>query len=65
MSEMPHLDDCWNRIGVWGNSECPELDKHAHCRNCPVYSSAAAQMLNGEPEPGYLREWTELVARPA
>jgi hypothetical protein len=37
------LNDCWNKIGVWGNRECGELKHAIHCRNCIVYSSAAAQ----------------------
>ncbi len=36
------IDDCWNRIGVRGDGSCPELKRHIHCRNCPVYSAAAA-----------------------
>ena len=37
---------CWNTIGVWGDGSCPELDVHVHCRNCPVYSDAAAALLD-------------------
>ena len=36
---------CWNTIGVWGDCSCPELQVHVHCRNCPVYSDAAAALL--------------------
>ena len=36
------INDCWNRIGVRGDASCPELEQHVHCRNCPVYSAAAA-----------------------
>ena len=50
----PHIDgtsgarvhDCWNSIGVRGDKSCPELAAHAHCRNCPAYSSAAALLLD-------------------
>jgi chemotaxis-related protein WspD len=57
------LNDCWNKIGVWGDAICPELVVHTHCRNCPVYSAAAAELLNGEPPAGYLAEWTRHFAR--
>ncbi|MEO4046777.1 chemotaxis protein CheW [Pseudomonas sp. CAU 1711] len=40
------LDDCWNRIGVRGDQSCPLLAEHIHCRNCPVYSSAALRLLD-------------------
>ena len=52
------LNDCWNNIGVWGNHECGELKKVIHCRNCVVYSSAAAQLLGAELPPDYLERWT-------
>ena len=38
--------DCWNRIGVRGDGSCPELQRHIHCRNCPVYSAAAQALLD-------------------
>jgi len=63
MPETPVIHDCWNRIGVWGNGECPELTEHIHCRNCPVYSNAATRLLDTEPPSHYVEEWTELVAR--
>jgi chemotaxis-related protein WspD len=52
------LNDCWNRIGVWGNGECPELKKALHCHNCTVYSAAAAHLLEQELPEGYLDNWT-------
>jgi chemotaxis-related protein WspD len=52
------LTDCWNKIGVWGNRECGELKKVVHCRNCIVYSSAAAQLLDAELPRDYLERWT-------
>ena len=48
------LNDCWNKIGVRGDGSCPELERHAHCRNCPVYSAAAAQLLDAELPAGHL-----------
>ena len=52
------LNDCWNKIGVWGNRECGELKKVIHCRNCIVYSSVAAQLLGAELPADYLGHWT-------
>ncbi len=52
------LHDCWNRIGVRGDSSCPELSQRAHCRNCPVYSASAADLLNRDAPPGYLADRT-------
>jgi len=35
-----------------------------HCRNCPVYSNAAVQLLDRPLLPQYRREWTEHFSRP-
>ena len=60
----PALQDCWNQVGVQGDATCPRLAEVSHCRNCPVYASAAARLLHGEPPPEYLREWTDRLAQP-
>lgn len=56
------IDDCWNRIGVQGDMSCPELERHIHCRNCPVYASAAARLLDSELPDGYVDERTSHYA---
>ncbi|MFP3404514.1 chemotaxis protein CheW [Pseudomonas sp. SIMBA_065] len=40
------IDDCWNRIGVHGDKQCPLLEQHIHCRNCDVYAAAATRLLD-------------------
>jgi len=55
---------CWTRIGVGGDGSCPELQTHVHCRNCPVYSSAARAFFDREPPEGYLEGWTRVLASP-
>jgi chemotaxis-related protein WspD len=55
-------DDCWNRIGIGGDRSCPELKTHIHCRNCPVYTSAARRFFDRPAPPGYLDEWTRWLA---
>ena len=52
------LNDCWRKIGVWGNRECSKLKKVIHCRNCAVYSSEATQLLDTELPLDYLKAWT-------
>ncbi len=44
--EDAHIDDCWNRIGVHGDKQCPLLARHVHCRNCEVYAAAATRLLD-------------------
>jgi chemotaxis-related protein WspD len=51
--------DCWNKIGVRGDGSCPELARHVHCRNCPVYSASAAKLLDADLPAGHLDEWAE------
>lgn len=52
------LHACWKEIGIWGNKQCPELATCTHCRNCPVFSSAASSLLDRPLPPGYREEWT-------
>jgi chemotaxis-related protein WspD len=61
--ERSLIHDCWNRIGVSGDMSCPELKKHIHCRNCPVYSAAATDLLNRDLPANYLDECTRHVAQ--
>jgi chemotaxis-related protein WspD len=54
--------DCWNRIGIFGDRSCPELEAHVHCRNCPVFASAARTFFDRPAPEGYLAEWTLWLA---
>jgi chemotaxis-related protein WspD len=58
------LDDCWNRIGVWGDQSCPELLQAVHCHNCPVFAAASRRFLDAPPPGTYLDEWTERLIAP-
>lgn len=46
---LSDVDDCWNRIGIRGDKSCEQLPGHVHCRNCPVYASAAKRILDRLP----------------
>ncbi len=63
VTELPVVDDCWNRIGVRGDRSCPELDKVGHCHNCPVFAAAGQQLLERHPPDEYVEEWTRRLAR--
>jgi chemotaxis-related protein WspD len=56
------LDDCWRRIGVAGNRQCPELSAAGHCRNCSRYADLAVQTLDRAPPEGHVQLATELLA---
>lgn len=56
------VHDCWNQIGVSGNGRCRELARYVHCRNCPVYSAAAVQLLDRPVTAEQRREWTARYA---
>ena len=62
---MKTPNPCWNKIGAWGDSTCPELRRHAHCRNCPVYTQAAADLLDREIPEDYLDATTRHYAEVA
>lgn len=40
------IDDCWNRIGIKGDSSCPLLQEHIRCLNCPTFAAAALHQLD-------------------
>jgi chemotaxis-related protein WspD len=56
--------DCWNRVGVSGDRSCPELAEFIHCRNCPVFASAARTFFDRAAPDGYLAEWNDLLGGP-
>jgi chemotaxis-related protein WspD len=56
------LNDCWNRVGVFGDRTCQELLQSVHCRNCHVYSAAGRSLLERLPPGDYLQEWTAVLA---
>jgi chemotaxis-related protein WspD len=55
-------DRCWRVIGTDGDRTCPELVQYIHCYNCPVYSQAGRQLLDGAPPAGYIEQWTTFLA---
>lgn len=55
------LLDCWNDIGIWGDHICPKLGQAIHCRNCPVYSDAAATLLDREIDGAYREEAAQTI----
>lgn len=61
-SSEPAVIDCWKSIGVQGDGSCKELLVHIHCRNCPVYSSAASRMLDRERSAVAVDDATRLFA---
>jgi chemotaxis-related protein WspD len=62
--QIIHIDDCWNRIGIHGDSSCQLLNEHIHCRNCPIYKTAAIKLLDRNLPTGYLDELSKQLAIP-
>jgi chemotaxis-related protein WspD len=54
---------CWVTIGTDGAGSCERLVEKIHCRNCPVFSEGGRALLDQAAPPGYLEEWTALLAR--
>ena len=55
------VNACWTTIGVRGDGSCPELKQYVHCRNCPVYSAGAMQVLESEAPVDDLAEVVEVL----
>lgn len=60
-ADLVVANDCWNRIGVSGDHSCPELMQFIHCRNCPVFASAARAFFDRSAPEGYLADWAALL----
>jgi chemotaxis-related protein WspD len=60
---LPVVEDCWSRIGVWGDGSCPELRKVVHCHNCPVFAAAGQRLFERCPPAEYVAEWTRRLAQ--
>jgi chemotaxis-related protein WspD len=56
--------DCWSLIGISGDRSCPELERFIHCRNCPVFATAARRFFDRPAPEGYQEEWTRLLGAP-
>lgn len=58
------IDDCWNKIGVWGNkvTRCPKLDDVIHCRNCATYSLAGRTVLERNIPDEYQNKWAQIYS---
>ena len=52
------IDDCWNRIGVWGAHDlrCSKLEQLGHCRYCQIYSETGRKLLDRPLPPDYRQE---------
>src|SRR4051812_23902093 len=57
------INDCWNKIGVRGDSSCAKLKRYGHCRNCPTFASAALTLLDRDLPAGYAAEWESYVSQ--
>ena len=54
--------NCWTRIGVWGDGSCPELSRVSHCRNCNVYAASGRRLLDRPAPADYIDSWTSTLA---
>jgi chemotaxis-related protein WspD len=57
------VPDCWNHLGVWGESTCPRLVQVTHCRNCETFSRAGRQLFQRPASADYLESWAETLAQ--
>src|SRR5215471_7103653 len=60
---IQNSEACWQSIGVYGSGQCRELQRFIHCRNCPVYSHSALQLLDRPLPTDYRTEWAAHFAK--
>lgn len=63
----PKIDEdihanCRKRIGVYGDSSCPHLEKYLHCQNCIRFLDAGKSLYDREIPPETMRDWTALYS---
>ena len=63
LGRKPGDRDCWSQIGVSGDRTCPELSTFIHCRNCPVFATAARSFFDRPAPEGYLAGWSSWLAK--
>jgi len=51
-------------MGVMGDRSCPELKDVIHCYDCSVYAAAGDALLERDPPPDYIHEWTHILSEP-
>lgn len=61
---QPPAKQCWQDTGVYGDASCAELAKTVHCRNCAVFSQAAADVLSGPLPADYREGWARQFSLP-
>lgn len=66
MTDELHIDDCWNRIGVWSRTgaSCPRLIDAVHCHHCEVYRAAGRTLLDRPLSPQARQQWDASYAQP-
>jgi chemotaxis-related protein WspD len=55
------FNDCWNKIGVFGDRSCQELKAVIHCYECPVYAAVGDSLLEREAPADYLEHWLDIL----
>jgi chemotaxis-related protein WspD len=58
----PVHENCWAKIGVWGNGTCAELPRVSHCRNCHIYAASGRRLLDRSAPADYIESWTTFLA---
>jgi chemotaxis-related protein WspD len=66
MTSSNHQADreCWKHTGIQGDHSCGELERHVHCRSCPVYHLAGRRLLDRPVPEDYRAEWSRRLAEP-
>lgn len=61
---LPVIEDCYRRIGVFGDRSCPKLATVVHCHSCDVLAGVAHRLLERPAIDDYVTELTEQLAKP-
>jgi len=62
-SNYTNVDNCWEKIGIFGDNTCGTLQNVEHCYYCEVFKQAGRKIFNKETPQEFIKEWTEIYSK--
>jgi chemotaxis-related protein WspD len=58
-----NVDNCWEKIGIFGDNTCEILPNVEHCYYCDVFKKAGRDIFNKAIPQNFIEEWTEIYSK--
>jgi chemotaxis-related protein WspD len=63
MTESETKTNCWEVIGIFGDSSCADLTRFSHCHHCPVFSATGRRLLDRPFQEDHVSVWASRIAQ--